>query len=44
MATWGIWFFVIGRRTITPISGIMESKRLCVCVCVCVRVRVCEIL
>jgi hypothetical protein len=38
MATWGIWLFVIGRRTLTSdLRGKMASKRWCVCVCVSVR-------
>jgi hypothetical protein len=39
MATWGIWFFVIGRRTLT--SDLRENgvkTLVCVCVCVCVSV------
>jgi hypothetical protein len=34
MAKWGIWFFVIGRRTLTPDLGENGVKTL-VCVCVC---------
>jgi hypothetical protein len=33
MAKWGIWFFVIGRRTLTPDLGENGVKTL-VCVCV----------
>jgi hypothetical protein len=37
MATWGIWLFVIGRRTLTSDLGENGVKTLvCVCVCVCV--------
>jgi hypothetical protein len=34
MATWGIWLFVIGRRTLTSDLGENGVKTL-VCVCVC---------
>jgi hypothetical protein len=45
MATWGIWLFVIGRRTLTSDLGENGVKTLvCVCMCVCVRacVRACS--
>jgi hypothetical protein len=35
MATWGIWLFVIGRRTLTSDLGENGVKTF-VCVCVCV--------
>jgi hypothetical protein len=37
MATWGIWLFVISRRTLTSDLGENGVKTL-VCVCVCVEI------
>jgi hypothetical protein len=42
MATWDIWLFVIGRRTLTSDLRGKWRQNACVCVCACVRACMCD--